>query len=287
MGNSLPHDIRLGPVRLIVRDLQRSCDFYQRVIGLRVVHSDGVMASLACGDDTPIIHLEEHPDAAPMSRRCGLYHVALLYPDRPSLAAAIGRIVHHEAPVQGASDHHTHEAIYLADPDGNGLELACDWPREAWPNLDSVDAVRPDPLDVADLMAQRRSDDVATFAEAGICVGHLHLHVADIALAEHFYRDVVGLSRVVGIDSASFLAAGDYHHHLAVNTWKGAGIPPVDPDAVGLASWSVELPDIGALNEFTLRCEHEGVEIASPSPDVRTVTDPFGHRLEIFVRNQS
>lgn len=284
MPDVLPSTIVLGPVRLVVRDLQRSCDFYEHVLGMRVAQQERNHAVLSFGLDEPIIELESRPESPLMGRRCGLYHVALLYPDRPALAEAVARIMQRRTAVQGVADHHTHEAVYLADPDGNGLELACDWPASMWPALESIDAVRPDPLDIDDLMAQRPAGAVSLRADPGVRVGHLHLHVADIAVAEEFYCNVIGLHRVMGIDSASFLAAGSYHHHLAVNTWNGTGVADVDPDAVGLASWSIYVPDSASFSAFMNRLLVNEIEPESASADRCVVLDPFGNRLEVMVR---
>jgi catechol 2,3-dioxygenase len=142
-------------------------------------------------------------------------------------------------PVEGMSDHGTHEAIYLPDPDGNGLELAADRPREAWPDVRGY-AAGPQPLDAQDLYAQigepsRHAADVRT--------GHLHLHVADVAAAREFYRDEVGFDVMMEMPTAVFLSHGGYHHHVAANVWRGPGVPPAPDDAVGLRHWTIVLED--------------------------------------------
>src|SRR5215510_6090357 len=178
---------RLGATHLTVSDLDRSLRFYQDAIGLRVhSHEDGRAALGAGGED--VLVLIEEPGAARAGRHAGLYHVALLYPSREELAFAVDRLIRTRTPVEGMSDHGTHEAIYLPDPDGNGLELAADRPREAWPELTAY-GIGPQALDVRALYAQageprRQAEDVRT--------GHLHLHVGDLEAARAFYRDVVG-----------------------------------------------------------------------------------------------
>ena len=139
------------------------------------------------------------------------------------------RMIQSRTAVQGASDHHTHEAFYLPDPDGNGLELAADRPRDQWPDLqDAYDLTKgaPQPLDVADLMSLVDGQPVVARAEPGVRVGHLHLHVGDVDEGLAFYRDVIGFDEIANMGTAAFVSAGGYHHHLGFNTWRGQGVPP-------------------------------------------------------------
>lgn len=229
--------MRLGATHLTVSDLDRSIAFYQDVIGLRVHRREDGTAALGAGEDDVLV-LVERPGARPPGRHAGLYHVALLFPSRAELAQALARIVRTRTPVEGVSDHGTHEAIYLPDPDGNGLELAADRPREEWPDLGSYGG-GPRPLDVEDLYAlagepRRRAGD-------GLRVGHMHLHVGDVEAARRFYRDVIGLDVMTEMPSAVFLSHGGYHHHVAANVWRGRGVPPAPEDAVGLRHWTIVL----------------------------------------------
>ena len=230
--------MRLGATHLTVSDLDRSVAFYQDAIGLRVNRQDDGVAALGAGDGDVLV-LTELPGARPPGRHAGLYHVALLYPSREELARALHRIVATETPVEGMSDHGTHEAIYLPDPDGNGLELAADRPREVWPDLSTYGG-GPQPLDVRDLYAQ--AGEPRRQAE-GVRTGHLHLHVADVDAAREFYRDVVGFDVMTEMPTAVFLSHGGYHHHVAANVWRGRGVPPAPPDAVGLRHWTIVLED--------------------------------------------
>jgi catechol 2,3-dioxygenase len=252
--------VRLGATHLTVSDLDRAIAFYQDAIGLRVHRRDDGVAALGTGEDDVLV-LTEQPGARPAGRHAGLYHVALLYPSREELAQALHRIVATETPVEGMSDHGTHEAIYLPDPDGIGLELAADRPREAWPELTAY-GMGPQPLDVRDLYAQageprRHAADVKT--------GHLHLHVGDLAAAREFYRDVVGLDVMMEMPTAVFLSHGGYHHHVAANVWRGRGVPPAPDDAVGLRHWTIVLED---GDDFT----HAGGELRDPSGNAVLLT---------------
>lgn len=230
--------MKLGATHLTVTDLDRSIAFYADAVGLQVARRDDGVAALGAGAGDVLV-LHEQPGARPPGRHAGLYHVALLYPTREELAQALHRIVATRTPVEGMSDHGTHEAIYLPDPDGNGLELAADRPREAWPELTAY-GIGPQPLDVQDLYAQAR--EPRREAE-GVRTGHLHLHVGDLEQARAFYRDVIGFDVMTELPTAAFLAHDGYHHHVAVNVWRGRGVPPAPADGVGLRHWTIELSD--------------------------------------------
>jgi catechol 2,3-dioxygenase len=230
--------MRLGPVHLVVRDLQRAIDWYERALGLRVHAQGDSTAELGDGDETAVV-LEEDPGAVPAGRHAGLYHYALLYPSRVALARAALRLLATQTPIQGASDHGTHEAIYLPDADGNGIELAADRPREQWPQGLGYGG-GPAPLDFEGLVSTVR-EEPQRFVDDGLRVGHVHLHVGDIDEALAFYRDLVGLEQQANLGTASFLSAGGYHHHLGVNVWKGHGVGPAPEHAVGLRYWTIVL----------------------------------------------
>ena len=215
---ALPDTLRLGPVHLAVTDLERSMDFYQRSIGLR---EQGPGTLGAGGED--LLVLVEEPDAKPAGRHAGLYHFALLHPSRLELSRAARRLLETSTPISGASDHGISEAIYLPDPDGNGIELAADRGRERWGDLTDPKTIGPEPLDMAGLLALTEGEELHPQADPGLVVGHLHLHVGDIDRALGFYRDLVGFEVMTEFPSAAFIAAGGYHHHLGLNTWRGRG----------------------------------------------------------------
>ena len=284
---------RLGPVALTVSDLERALAFYTEALGLRV-HRDerglaapgpdgetGRAALGAGGED--LLVLCENPAATRAGRHAGLYHVALLYPTRAELARAAVRLALTRTPIQGASDHGTHEAIYLADPDGNGLELAVDRPREQWPDIGdpSLFAGGPRPLDLDGLLALVAEQPPAPRAEPGLRVGHVHLHVADTAAALRFYTEVVGFETVIDLGpAAAFVSAGGYHHHLAFNTWRGRGVGPAPANAVGLRHWTVYLPRAIDVDAARARIERAGVAY-EPHGAGLLVRDPDGNALSI------
>ena len=270
---TLPDDLSLGSVHIAVTDLDRSVSFYERSIGLQVHGRDDAEARLGAGaEDLLVLHAE--PGARPAGRHAGLYHFALLFPTRQELARAVRRLAEVGTRIQGASDHGISEAIYLPDPDGNGIELAADQPRANWGNLRDPTTIGPAPLDMAGLMSTVEGEEPSPRADRDLRVGHLHLHVSDIDEALAFYRDVVGFQVQTLFQGAAFVSAGGYHHHLGLNTWRGEGIPPQPEGTVGLRRWTV-LVDEGSLGELRGRLEGAGVEVADRDGAL-DVTDPFG-----------
>lgn len=246
---ALPADLRLGPVELTVGDLTRSVNWYERVLGLVVLRHEDGRAELG-SEDAAVLVLVEEPGARPPGRHAGLFHYALLHPSREELARALVRVAEAGAPLQGMSDHRTHEALYLADPDGNGIELAADRPREQWPPSLGYDA-GPAPLDTGALLATVSGERPSPRVAPGLRVGHLHLHVGDVDEAVAFYGDVVGFDLMARLPTAAFVSAGGYHHHLGVNVWNGTGVGPPPPGTVGLRHWAIVADEatIGALRE--------------------------------------
>src|SRR6476620_10113967 len=191
----LPVTLRLGPVHVTVSDLDRSVDWYQTAPGLQLHAREDDRAELGDGDLVTLVLVEDQ-DAQPAGRHAGLYHYALLYPSREELARAGVRLIDQQVPIQGASDHGTHEAIYLPDPDGNGIELAADRPRDQWPSpAEEFGRGGPLPLDFDSLLATVTGADAETDQVApGLRMGHVHLHVGDIDEGLAFYRDVLGFA---------------------------------------------------------------------------------------------
>lgn len=255
----LPAALRLGPVHLIVTDLERSIDWYERALGLKLAER-GPDNTAALGDGTEtVLVLHQDPEAHPAGRHAGLYHYALLFPSREELARAALRIAAARTPIQGASDHGTHEAIYLPDPDGNGIELAADRPRDQWP----TDAYShgPEPLDLDSLLGSVPAGPPPPQVGEGLRVGHLHLHVGEIEEGLRFYRDALGFELQANLGSAAFVSAGGYHHHLGFNVWQGRGVGPAPPHTVGLDHWTVVLPSAADVAEVKERTEAAGAPI--------------------------
>jgi catechol 2,3-dioxygenase len=264
---------RLGPVHLVVRDVERSSGFYSDAIGLRLQgREDGVAALGAGAEDLLVLH--EEPAAGAPGEHAGLYHFALLHPSREELARAARRLAATGTAIHGASDHGFSEAIYLADPDGNGIELYADRPRDRWPDLqNAIPPGGPLPLDLRGLLELAAGSSGQ--ADPGLVVGHLHLHVGDLEAALGFYRDVIGFEPVMVMPTAAFVSAGGYHHHLGLNIWRGRGAGAVRADTVGLRRWTVVLPDRGEVERVAARVAAAGLgseEVA----DGFVVSDPWG-----------
>jgi catechol 2,3-dioxygenase len=258
MTATLPDDLRLGPVRIAVTDLDRSVPFYEDAIGLQLERRENGTAVMGAGDGD-LVYLEARPDGRPAGRHAGLYHYALLHPSREELARAAQRLLVTRTPISGASDHGISEAIYLPDPDGNGIELAADRGRERWGDLTDPKTIGPEPLDMTGLLELVDGREPQPKADPGLVVGHVHLHVGDVEEGLRFYRDLIGFEVKTRFPTAAFVSAGGYHHHLAFNTWRGEGVPPAPPEAVGLRRWTVVL-DQESLAALRERVDAAGVE---------------------------
>ena len=204
----------------------------------------------------------------------------MLLPDRRDLARAVQHLIDEGYPLQGMSDHLVSEALYLSDPDGNGIEIYADRPRETWRTRNGQLELATVPLNLNDLLGELDDDDSPwTGLPSGTCIGHVHLHVADLEAAEAFYRNVLGFDLVSRYGpSASFVSAGGYHHHIGMNTWAGVGVPSPPPDAVGLRQFTVLLPDEPALR--TLRDQLDRFEIPhSALPKGLLLRDPSNNEI--------
>ncbi len=276
--------LTLGPAHLAVSDMPRALAFYEGLLGL---HSTGCVDGRYClsAGTTPLLVLEPGASSrARPARSTGLYHVALLLPTRSDLARTITRLSEVRYPLSGASDHRVSEALYLDDPDGNGLEIYVDRPRDAWPRVGHELRMTVDPLDIVSIMAELGRDAPAwTGLPAGTTVGHIHLQVADLRTAEQFYVGLLGLSVMQRFSgSALFVAAGGYHHHLGLNTWAGVGAPLPPPDAPGLRHMVLQFPDQATLTavEARLRKAELSVEVR---PTGLFLRDPSQHGLLLTV----
>jgi catechol 2,3-dioxygenase len=280
-GYRLPDATHLGRVRLQVADLDRSIAYYETVVGLRVLRRGASTAMLGPhGDDHVIVELREKKGVRPVGRRgnIGLYHFAILLPDRASLGRFIGHLRDIGA-YAGMSDHFVSEAVYLTDPDGLGIEVYADRPRSDWKTEDRQLTMTTIPLDVASVVASARNEPWSGMP-AGTVLGHVHLYVQDIDAAERFYHSGVGFDKVVwSYPGALFMSAGGYHHHLGTNTWA-AGAPLSTDDDARLLEWEIVVPtqtDVdqaaGAIGDAGFVTERDGRDVL--------VRDPWGTRLRL------
>lgn len=278
---SLPADSGIGAVRLRVADLRRALAFYQGLLDLHVLDESGERAVLgAAPDGPPIVHLLARPGIRQRGEHTlGLYHIALLYPDRRDLGRTLLRLFEQRVPFQGFADHGVSEAAYLSDPDGNGLELAADRPRQQW-KRDGGDVIMfTQVLNVTNLL-RAVDGDPWIGPPAGLRVGHVHLHVSDLVAATRFYSDVLGFEVTNSrFHQAVFLAAGGYHHHIALNTWARGKRPP-DNAVAGLAEFTVQVPDPAARQALTARLAASGASVEEDGGGFVT-RDPEGNAIRV------
>jgi catechol 2,3-dioxygenase len=233
-------DARMGLVELSVSDLDRSLAYWQDAIGLRVLSRENGTVEL--GADTPLLRFVEEPGARPAHGFTGLFHVALLVPDRPSLGRFLAHTARERIPLTGLSDHAVSEAIYLRDPDHHGIEVYADRPREQWEGRVG-ELMTTIPLDAGSLLAEAGDGDFDGLP-AGTTMGHVHLCVRDVDETIGFYRDRLGMGLTAQLgDQAAFLGAGGYHHHVGGNTWETRGAEPAPGGTARLLRFTVVLPD--------------------------------------------
>jgi catechol 2,3-dioxygenase len=258
----LPTNLTLGPVQLTITDLNRSLAFYQERLGFQLHLRENNVAYLGAGDDDLLV-LHENPDAQRVTGTSGLYHFAILVPSRRHLALSLKHIADTETRVSGFADHLVSEAIYLPDPDGNGIEIYHDLPRDEWQYEDGHFKMATLPLDLRSVLSELETAD-ATWdgLHPKTVMGHVHLHVADLADTEYFYGDVLGFDLMIRfVGTASFFSVGGYHHHLGTNIWAGADAPPPPDNAVGLRWFTLNLPDQSALDSLVERLDAANVPI--------------------------
>jgi catechol 2,3-dioxygenase len=283
-GYQLPAETRVGAVRLQVADLGRSLEWYETVLGFRTLAQTGTRATLGTdGAVVPLIELNQRTGAIPAPRRgrLGLFHYAILLPKRAALGAFLAHLTRLATPL-GASDHLVSEALYLHDPDGLGIEVYTDRPREAWRRQGRQVVMATDPLDTRALLAVAGNAAWSGMPH-GTTIGHVHLHVGDLEEAARFYHAGLGFDAMAwNYPGALFLAAGGYHHHLGVNIWAGADATPARADDARLLEWELVVPE-GKQAEAALRSiEATGQPIRQDS-EGWTAPDPWGTVLRLRI----
>lgn len=262
--------MRMGAVHLTVADLGRSLDYYERAIGLQVHDRRGDTARLGTGGEDLLV-LTEVPGARPADGYAGLFHFALLLPDRPSLASWLAHAARDRVALTGMSDHAVSEAIYLRDPDHHGIEVYADRPRPLWEGR-VAELMTTRPLDTDDLLAAREDDAFDAMA-AGTTMGHVHFRVADVQETTTFWRDVIGLEVMATFaGQAGFYAWDGYHHHVGANVWESRAAPVAPPGYATLVDATLRFEDAQARTAVLERAGSEG----------DTVTDPSGNRLRLL-----
>jgi catechol 2,3-dioxygenase len=259
----IPPATRMGAVHLTVASLAVQVAFYRDVLSFQEHWREGATVGLGAGGED-LLRLTELSGAQRVRGATGLYHTAFLLPRRVDLAHLLQRIAETESPIQGLTDHGTHQAIYLPDAEGNGIELAWDYPdKSQWPRTMHEMMQRNRGLYPEEIFSALAEDPTPWQGlPLGTTIGHVHLQVADIPTTRTFYHGLLGFNVTFEYGpQAMFFAAGDYHHHLGGNTWAGEGAPPPPPGAQGLRHFTIVLPDAAALDDLTVRIETAGVEM--------------------------
>jgi catechol 2,3-dioxygenase len=256
----------MGAVHLTVADLERSLRYYREAIGLEVLSQENGSASLGAGERELLVLVEE-AGARPSTGYTGLFHFALLVPERVALARWLAHAARDRVPMSGLSDHFVSEALYLRDPDHHGIEIYADRPREVWAGTVGQ-RLTTAPLDVDDLLGELENPETEPFdgLPAGTVMGHVHLCVAAIPETVEFYRDRLGFDLMAEYaNQAVFLAAGGYHHHLGANIWESAGAPSPPPGTAALRHATIVVPDQAERDAVLERVGQEGPYVEDPS----------------------
>jgi catechol 2,3-dioxygenase len=269
--------LHIGAVALKVRDLDRLTAYYRDALGLAVLDRTATGATLGAGG-VPFLHLEHAPGAQPDdTRTAGLYHTAFLMPTRGDLARWLLHAAQKRIPLTGASDHAVSEAIYLDDPEGNGVEVYRDRGIDEWVWQDGMVKMTTAALDLDDLVRAAGNEGFAG-APDGLRIGHIHLRVGNVEQAEKFYRDVVGLDVIRRRGGATFMSSGRYHHHVGSNVWHSAGAGKRDDDRAGLAWFAFEAADPAAFDTVAERLAKAGVPFETTETGLVTA-DPWGTKV--------
>jgi catechol 2,3-dioxygenase len=277
--------LRIGTVGLIARDLDLLTNYYRDLLGLTVMEQTGKVARLGTGGMT-LIEIEHRPDALPDDpSTAGLYHTAFLTPTRADHARWIMHIARNRVPITGASDHGVSEAFYLDDPEGNGIEVYNDRPRERWTWQDGLVVMQTKQLDIEAILREigpKVDRTAATYPAApeGLRVGHIHLRVGSVEQAEEFYRGALGLELTRRRGGATFMSSGGYHHHVGANVWHSDGADARDMNRAGLSWFSMELAEPGAIDAMTARLRAANAPVEASPGGIETA-DPWGTRIRL------
>ncbi|MBS4196038.1 VOC family protein [Lederbergia citri] len=268
---------------LTVQNLERSVDFYEKVLGFKVIERTNEKASISADGKTALLSLEQRKDATPRDpRTSGLYHIAFLMPNRSHLADIVHYFIQTRYPLQGASDHHVSEALYLADPEGNGIEIYIDRDPEKWIWQGDQVYMTTEPLDVENLLQEATETGWKGMPEKTI-IGHIHLQVAELEKTREFYYDGLGFDLILRYGSqALFMSKNKYHHHIGLNTWNSKGVAAPSENSTGLKYFTIALPN----NEEKQKIMEQLKKINAPMTEENgkiLTTDPSGINIVLEV----
>ncbi|MEZ4699738.1 MAG: VOC family protein [Rhodothermales bacterium] len=268
--------VRMGAVTLAVSDLERMSGFYRVVIGLDLLVRTDDEAMLGAGG-VPLVHLVRREGGRAEPGSTGLYHLALLLPSQADLGAWLAHLAETGYRLDGAGDHFVSEALYLSDPEGNGIEVYRDRPREMWEYVEGLLRMGTERVDVRALLEAGAGVAWRGLPD-GTTMGHVHLRVADIQATLRFYEQALGMQTMAFMPGAGFFSAGGYHHHIGANTWESRGAKPPSPGALGLVAASLVLPDDTTRDAFLRHLDAAGIA-RTVLFDRPAIQDPSGNTL--------
>ncbi|WP_232697103.1 VOC family protein [Brevibacillus daliensis] len=270
-------------VKIKVENLERSLTFYQEVIGFKILEQTKTTATLTTDGKTSVLSIEQPENVVPkQGRTTGLYHFALLLPHRSDLANIVNHFSKNDIRI-GSSDHLVSEALYLSDPDGNGIEIYVDRDPSEWDWNNGEVAMTVDPLNFVDLLSSEKQEQVWKGLPAGTVMGHIHLHVSELKKTEEFYTQGLGFEVVSRYGTqALFISTGKYHHHIGLNTWAGLGAPAPPKNSVGLESFTLNLPNEAARDHVVANVKNIGASITEEN-DLFITSDPSGNRIHLRI----
>lgn len=264
----------IGVMRLAVADLNTEKEFYRQQIGLSILDETGEHVLLGVGE-SPLLHLEGRPKGFRDSQSVGLYHIAFLLPSRSDLADWLLHFASQENYLEGVGDHDVSEALYLRDPEGNGIEVYRDRPREEWVFQDGSVVMGTKSIDLDDLVKDA-TGELYEGVPSGTRNGHIHLAVADVPVESDFYQQMLGLGLQAEYYSARFLSAGGYHHHLGLNSWQHLRKRTHDENRLGLLDYEIVLPNEAALAPILARLDENNYRVEDVNDEGKRVIDPNG-----------
>jgi catechol 2,3-dioxygenase len=276
-------NIFVSMVELKVEDFNRSLSFYQKIIGFKILEQSERKAVLTADGKSPLLSIMQPENVIPKQpRTTGLYHYALLLPSRAELGKVLKHLIQVGYPLQGGSDHLVSEAIYLADPDGNGIEIYTDRPSSTWKWTNSMVEMATDMMDVEGILAEGGDEEWSSLPKETV-MGHIHLHVSDLSKAEEFYCNGLGFNVVCRYgDQALFISTGGYHHHIGLNTWNGVNAPTPAENSVGLYQYHLVFPAEDEREKTVGRIKDLGYFTNQENGQIFT-KDPSGNQIYLVV----
>ncbi len=286
MVYQLPNETMMGSISIAVTDLNRSLKFYRDLLGFRVLEETKNQAILTADGKIPLIRLTvlKNPKVKP-ARTTGLYHFAILVPDRTSFSKILKHFLTAGAPLEGASDHQFSEALYLTDPDGHGVEIYSDRPKDQW-EKDEMGEYKGVTVPLATREVLALTDEPWNGMPEKTVIGHVHFHVSDLQKAERFFVERLGFSPTIHMaDHALFVSAGGYHHHLGLNVWNGKGIPDAPDGSIHLEGYTILLPNDNEMRPFINNLRENEIPFQQTTEHV-LLKDPMQQTIYVTTKDK-